>query len=54
MKSNEGPKWVRDIYEEKFRMGDKGDVLQGPDYNEERMDERVQSGDTGNSIVRLR
>ena len=35
-------------------MENKGNVLQGPDYNEERRDERVQSGDTGNGIVRSR
>ena len=33
---------------------DKGNVLQGPGCNEVRQDERIQSGDTGNGIVRLR
>ena len=53
-KSNEGPKRVRGIYEGKSKMENKGNILQGPDYNEERRDEWVRSGDTGNGIARSR
>ena len=54
MKSNEGPKWVHNNYEEKSRMEDRGGVLQGPDCNKERRDKQVQGGDTRNGIVRSR
>ena len=32
----------------------KGNILQGPDYNKERRDKQVRSRDTGNGIVRSR
>ena len=35
-------------------MENKGNILQGPDYNEERSNEQVWSGDTRNGIARLR
>ena len=54
MKSNKGPKWVCGIYKGKSGTENKGDVLQGPDYNEERRDEQVRSRDTGNGIARSR
>ena len=50
-KSNKGPKQVCGIYEGKSKMENKGNILQGPDYNEERRDEWVQSRDTGNGIA---
>ena len=53
-KSNKGPKRVHGIYEGKSEMENKGNILQGPDYNEERRDERVWSGDTGNGIASVR
>ena len=39
---------------EKSETENKGNILQGPDCNEARWGERVQSGDTGNGIARLR
>ena len=53
-KSNEGPKRVRGNYERGSEAEDKGNVLQSPKCNEARRDEQIQSGDTGNGIVRLR
>ena len=53
-KSNKGLKQVCGIYKGKSGTENKGDILQGPDYNKERRDEWVRSGDTGNGIARSR